>query len=132
MKRMKSKHFAIMAIGFIVSFTLIFVACSTPGASQKSELPAVSISGNGVPGKVMEIAGTGFIPGEVIELVLEMEDVPIIVGRKGKIIKVKKDGTFSAKTNYPHKYVAIPGSWDLIATGDKGSTATCKVQIKKP
>jgi len=129
MKRMKNKHFAIMAIGFIVSFTLIFVVCSTPGASQKSELPAVSISGNGVPGKVMGIDGTGFIPGEVIELVLEMEDVPIIVGRKGKIIKVKKDGTFSAKTNYPNKYVAIPGSWDLIATGDKGSTAKCKVQI---
>ena len=132
MKRMKNKHVAIMAIGFILFFTLVFVACSTPGGSQKSELPAVSISGNGVPGKVLAIDGTGFIQGEVIELVLEMEDVPIIVGKKGKIIKVKKDGTFSATTNYPNKYVAIPGSWELIATGDKGSTATCKVQIKKP
>jgi hypothetical protein len=80
----------------------------------------------------MKINGTGFIPGEVIELVLEMEDVPIIVGEKGKLIQVKEDGTFAAKTNYPHKLIAVPGSWDLVASGTKGSSARCKVVIKKP
>jgi hypothetical protein len=61
-----------------------------------------------------------------------MESVPIIVGRKGKTIQAAQDGTFAAKTNYPHKYVAIPGSWELVATGDKGTEAACPVQILKP
>lgn len=129
---MKSKHLTIIAIGLSALFILVNISCSTTGQSKQSESPAISVSGSGNPGKVMEVNGKGFIPGEVIELVLEMEAVPIIVGQKGKTISVKDDGTFVAKSNYPHKFVAIPGSWDLTATGDKGSKATCKVEIKRP
>ena len=130
MRKMKYNKITVLAMGFCAVFILSLVACSTSGISKKQASPALSVTGNGVPGKVMEIKGKGFIPGEVIELVLEMEAVPIIVGKKGKTIEVKEDGTFEAVTNYPHKYVAIPGSWDLVATGDKGSKATCKVDIK--
>jgi hypothetical protein len=83
-----------------------------------------------MPGKALEIKGEGFVPGETIELVLDMDSVPIIVGKKGKAIKADKSGAFLAQTNYPHKLVAVAGAWDLIATGDKGSRAACKVEIK--
>jgi hypothetical protein len=28
--------------------------------------------------------------------------------------------------------VAVPGMWDLTAVGDKGTEASCKIEIKKP
>ena len=94
--------------------------------------PSVTASGNGVPGKVLKVNGAGFVPGEVVELVLEMDGVPIIVGKKGVAIKADAAGKFEAQTNYPHKLVAVSGSWPLSATGDKGSTAVCQVAIQQP
>ncbi|MBW1691116.1 MAG: hypothetical protein JRJ70_10275 [Deltaproteobacteria bacterium] len=120
---------ATACIGIAVVMALVSCATTGPGAGSKA---AVSVVGDGTPGSDMKIKGTGFIPGETIELTLEMEDVPIIVGKKGKVITVKEDGTFAATTNYPHKFVAVPGSWDLIANGTKGSSARCKVAITKP
>lgn len=120
---------ATACIGIAVMLALVSCATTGPGAGSKA---AISVVGDGTPGSAMKINGTGFIPGETIELTLEMEDVPIIVGKKGKVITVKEDGTFAASTNYPHKFVAVPGSWDLIANGSKGSSGKCKVAIKKP
>lgn len=120
---------ATACIGFAALVALVSCATTGPVAGSKA---AISVVGNGKPGTVMKINGTGFSPGEVIELVLEMEDVPIIVGAKGKLIQVKENGTFAATTNYPHKFVAVPGSWDLIVNGSKGTSARCKVEIKKP
>lgn len=128
-KKNKLFHFAILCVGIVA--LLAFVSCATTEYGTGSKA-TISVVGDGIPGKVMKINGAGFLPGEVIELVLEMEDVPIIVGKKGKAIKVKEDGTFTATTNYPHKFFAVPGSWDLIANGSKGTGARCKVEIKKP
>jgi hypothetical protein len=120
---------AMACIGIPVVVVLVSCATTGPGAGSKA---AISVVGDGTPGSDMKINGSGFIPGETIELTLEMEDVPIIVGKKGKVVTVKEDGTFAAATNYPHKFVAVPGSWDLIANGSKGSSASSKVVIKKP
>lgn len=126
------KFYMGILIGLILSLTLAFSGCAQQAMQPEKTAPTIAVSGSGIPGKVMDVSGSGFIPGEVIELVLNMEDVPIIVGRKGKTIQAGQDGTFAAKTNYPHKFVAIPGLWDLVATGDKGNEAVCKVEIRKP
>lgn len=130
--RKKRKIFSIVTFCLSVIVMLAFVSCTNTETSKKVTKPTISVAGDGMPGKTFEINGTGFIPGEVVELLLEMEDIPIIVGRKGKVIKVKEDGTFTAKTNYPNKLVAIPGSWNLVARGNKGTSATCEVKINKP
>ncbi len=119
-------------LGLSLTLFLVFSGCAGRDIKAGAATPALTVSGSGVPGKVMDVSGTGFVPDEVIELVLNMEDVPIIVGKKGKVIKAGPDGAFKAKTNYPHKYVAIAGLWDLEATGDKGSFAVCKVKLQKP
>jgi hypothetical protein len=131
MKRLLKIHVGI-SIALILTLALAFSGCAGKGIAPEKTSASIAVSGSGIPGKTLDVTGNGFTPGEVIELVLNMEDVPIIVGRKGKAIKAGQDGTFAAKTNYPHKYVAIPGLWDLVATGDKGSEAICKVEIKKP
>jgi len=126
------KVYAGISIGLILALALAFSGCAGKDMRAGDTTPTIAVSGSGVPGKAMDVTGSGFIPGEVIELVLNMEDVPIIVGKKGVAIQAGQDGTFAAKTNYPHKYVAIPGLWDLVATGDKGTEAVCKVEILKP
>jgi len=128
-KENKFFRFAILCAGIVALSAFVSFGTTGYGGGLKA---TISVVGDGMPGKAMKINGAGFLRGEVIELVLEMEDVPIIVGEKGKVIKVKGDGTFTAKTNYPHKFVAVPGSWDLIANGSKGTSARCKVEIKKP
>ncbi len=127
-----AKHHQIkfLVIACSIVFAIALFACSTTRSTMGKDEASISVTGSGIPGKKLEIEGEGFIPGESIELVLEMEAVPIIVGKKGRIIKVNEMGAFKAVTNYPNKYVAIPGSWDLIATGSKGSKAMCKVVIK--
>ncbi|MFC1876883.1 hypothetical protein ACFL2E_06390 [Thermodesulfobacteriota bacterium] len=94
--------------------------------------PTISVNGSGIPGKSYEVIGNNFVPGEIIQLELVMDDLPILVGLKGKAIVVNDKGSFTGKTNYPHKLVAVPGMWDLTAAGDKGSEASCKIEIKKP
>jgi hypothetical protein len=128
----KANTYIDILIGTILVATLALAGCAGTEKPSEKMAPTLSISGSGIPGKPFDVAGSGFVPGEVIELVLNMESVPIIVGKKGRTIQAGQDGTFAAKTNYPHKYVAIPGSWNLVAIGDKGTEAVCKVQIKKP
>jgi hypothetical protein len=118
-------------IAIIIVLSLLAVFCFFQTDLLAAD-PMIAVEGSGMPGKALKISGSNFVPGEVIQLVLEMDDVPIIVGKKGKIITVKENGTFNAETNYPHKLVAVPGAWDLYATGDKGSKVSCKVEIKKP
>jgi hypothetical protein len=130
--RAKSTFISVMIICLCIAVTLAFVSCETLGISKKGPKASVSVVGSGKPGNPMEINGVGFKPGEAIELVLQMEDLPVIVGEKAKGITVKEDGTFKVKTAYPHKLYAIPGSWDLVASGSKGTSAKCKVEIKKP
>ena len=126
---MKGKRiFWMIAIGLSLSVAVSFSPVSQAVAAQ----PSIEATGPGIAGKVLKVTGSGFAPGEVVELVLDMDGVPIIVGKKGAAIAADAGGRFEAETNYPHKLVAVPGSWPLSATGDKGSEAVCQVEIKKP
>jgi hypothetical protein len=124
---MKKNH----RITIAVFLSVLFLALMSTGIAFAADA-AIEVKGSGIPGKSFEVAGTHFAPGEVVELELLMDGLPIIVGKKGKAITAGDDGTFTGKTNYPHKLVAVPGTWELTATGDKGSKATCKIEIKSP
>ena len=120
-------------VGTIVVALSLFISMPfLPVAGARAGQPSLSATGPGVAGKALKVSGANFVPGEVVELVLDMDDVPIIVGKKGAAITAGTGGRFEAETNYPHKLVAIPGSWRLTATGDKGSEASCMVEIKQP
>jgi hypothetical protein len=118
-----------IAIIMILSLSSIAFLCRTQVWAAE---PTISVNGSGIPGKAFEVSGKNFVPGEIIQLELIMDDLPIIVGKKGKAIVVDEKGSFTGSTNYPHKLVAVPGMWDLTAMGDKGSEASCKIEIKKP
>jgi hypothetical protein len=117
------------AIIVILSFLSIVFICQ---AQVLAAEPAISVKGSGIPGKAFEVTGSNFVPGEIIQLEIMMDGLPIIVGKKGKAIVVNDNGSFVGQTNYPHKLVAVPGIWELTAMGDKGSEASCTFEIKKP
>jgi hypothetical protein len=120
-----------ISIAMIMILSLLSITLISQTQVWAAE-PTISVNGSGIPGKAVDVTGKNFVPGEIIQLELIMDDLPIIVGKKGKAIVVNGNGSFTGKTNYPHKLVAVPGMWDLTAMGDKGSEASCKIEIKKP
>jgi len=83
-KENKFFRFVILCAGIVALSA--FISCATTGYDTGSKA-TISVVGNGIPGKAMKITGAGFVPGEVIELVLEMEDVPKLLGKKERPLK---------------------------------------------
>ena len=123
------KRKASLAMVMVLSLLWIVLLYQPQGWSAE---PTIAVNGSGIPGKAFEVIGSNFVPGEIIQLELVMDDLPILVGKKGLAIVVDENGSFTGSTNYPHKLVAVPGMWQLTATGDKGSQASCDMEIKKP
>ncbi len=112
----------------VIGLFLAIAYTTLPGHAQE---PTISVTGTGLPKSGMVIKGSGFKPGEEIELELDMADLPIIFGRvKGKPVTASDSGTFESKSSLPAKKIMVPGTWVLRATGNKGSTAECKVVMK--
>lgn len=114
---------------WIVMGLFLVTACATPPVQAKKA--TISVTGAGLPKTPMLIKGSGFKPGEEVELELEMGDLPIVFGRvKGKPVTASDNGTFESKSSNPTKKIMVPGTWVLRATGNKGSAAECKVVMK--
>jgi hypothetical protein len=117
---------------WIVLSLFLFFPCSTTLAKSSSEIAAeISVTGTGLPKADMLITGAGFKPGEAVELELDLNGLPILLGeQENKPVVASEKGTLQIKTSYPDKTILVPGTWDLYATGNKGSKARCKVFMK--
>jgi hypothetical protein len=116
---------------FVLSLFLIFACAAMPAAVSAESAAQISAAGTGLPKADMVITGSGFKPGEIVELELDLNGLPILLGEKeDKPVAASDKGTFEIKTGNPDKSILVPGEWDLFATGDKGSKAQCKVLMK--
>ncbi len=85
----------------------------------------------GKPKTVITISGSGFKPGEVVDVTLETGP-GIIHGlgtRKVDAIVADKSGAFSVKSAIPA--VAPVGEFTIEAAGDKGTVATHPLVVTK-
>ncbi|MBN2437216.1 MAG: hypothetical protein JXL20_01295 [Deltaproteobacteria bacterium] len=116
----------------IVLGLFLFSACSTmPVKESAGSAAQISVTGTGLPKADMLITGSGFKPGETIELELNINGLPMLIGEQANKPVVASDkGTLQRKSAYPDKAVLVPGTWDLYANGNKGSKAQCKVPMK--
>lgn len=116
----------------IVLGLFLFSACSTMQVKESAGSAAqLSVAGTGLPKADMLITGSGFKPGEAIELELDMSGLPMLLGEQAnKPVAASDKGTLQIKTAYPDKAVLVPGTWNLYARGNKGSKAQCKVVMK--
>jgi len=116
----------------IVLGLFLLAACSTMQVKGSAgSAVQLSVSGTGLPKADMLITGSGFKPNEAIELELDMNGLPMLLGEQAnKPVLASDKGTLQIKTAYPEKSILVPGTWDLYAKGDKGSKAQCKVVMK--
>jgi uncharacterized membrane protein len=107
-----------------------FIAAAFPAISAAGE-PSLTINPcTEQPKKPVTIEGSGFKPGEIIDITLNLGD-GILIGlgtQKVEAIAADADGAFSAKSAVPA--VAKPGNYKVTAEGDKGSKAEAQLTVQ--
>ena len=137
----------ILALVMLVSLS---AACTGPagsaGATGPAGLagPAGPVGEPGVPGSTarlvvtpasgtattpIAISGAGFVPGETVELILEISGVETLLGERDAkgLIVANEYGAFRATSRIPR--VIATGAYVIQASGDKGTTAFCPIEI---
>jgi hypothetical protein len=116
-----------------VLLSLMPLACAT--MQEKPEAgPAASLvvtPNSGLPGDKITILGSGFIPGETIEVIIVVDGVPTELGDKPMVKKANEMGAFKTSSNIPR--LATPGVYTIKATGDKGTISVAPLDVaEKP
>ena len=115
-------------------FFLMAGMLSCAGLQEKAGAPApaatlVVTPVTGLPGAVIAIRGSGFIPGEKIEVVMVIDGVPTELGEAPIVKEANEMGAFKTKSGIP--IMAAPGIYSVKATGDKGTMAVAPLEVEK-
>ena len=116
------------AIGFVCIFLFMgILGCAVLQKKQIGSLVITPISGK--PRSKVTIRGSGFVPGEKIEIIIVVDGVPSELGRKPMIKEANELGAFKTDSGIPR--VAKPGMYTVKATGDKGTVAVAPLDVEK-
>lgn len=135
------------SIAPLIGLLVLLAGCTTSGSSEKSITPVKQMAGtaalsinptSGQGNAKLEISGSGFLPGEKIFLLLNAEGMvkgksigPLTIGlaaaKSGGVVIADERGGFKLSRQYPVNIK--PGVHTLEARGDKGSTATCPIEV---
>ena len=125
------KRFTCPCFIVILAATALIVACAAGTTATKTdEVPKIFLSpASGKASAAITVYGTGFQPGEQIDIVMVVgagEKVGLGT-EKVEAIQANEHGAFTAKTAI---YVrAKPGSYVVEASGSKGSEASGKLTV---
>ncbi|MFC2019876.1 hypothetical protein ACFLU4_08045 [Chloroflexota bacterium] len=158
--RYESKTISI--VGAITALLLIFcimlAACAGPQGPSGPQGPAGPSGPSGTPGKdatarpisitvtpstiepavrfkSLKVAGSGFIPGELVEIYL-WKAVPVVEGGEkvnaafDTSIPVNEQGAFVANASFSLLASLEEGTYTLIAEGTEGSMTTYPLVVK--
>ena len=113
----------------VLSFCLFLLGCLAATDSGKKAASLVITPSSGAPSSAIEFIGSGFKPGEGIEIIMVVDGVPTDLGRKPMIKKADESGAFKFKGNIPRN--AAPGLNKVEAVGDKGTVAEATLEVVK-
>lgn len=114
-----------------VILSLMPLACATMQEKPEAE-PAASLvvtPSSGLPNSKITILGSGFIPGETIEVIIVVDGVPTDLGGKPMVKKANEMGAFKTTSNIPR--LATPGVYAIKAIGDKGTAAVAPLNVEE-
>ena len=112
----------------LTALCLFMIGCLS--AAQPDKTASLTIKPNsGTPKGAVEFIGSGFKPGEGIELIMVLDDVPTDLCRKPMIKKADGSGAFKFKGNIPGP--ATPGMHKIEAVGDQGTVAEAMLEVIK-
>lgn len=113
-----------------VFLAMMALACATmqerPEAKPAANLVITPISG--LAKSIITIRGSGFVPGEKIEVIMVVEGIPVELGEEPMIKEANEEGAFKAKSGIPLN--AKPGVYSVKATGDKGTVAVAPLEVE--
>jgi hypothetical protein len=128
--RSTSLRFLTILLACLLS-SMMALGCAT--MQEKSQArPAATLvitPSSGLPQAKIEILGTGFLPGETIEVIMEVEGVPTDLGGKPMVKKANEQGAFQTASNIPR--MATPGVYTVRAEGDKGTLAVAPLAVEE-
>lgn len=116
----------ILASGFLLLGTS---SCASMPAKPVSAASLAITPISGKPGSVIIIRGSGFIPGEKIEVIMVIDGIPTELGEEPMIKEANEVGAFRAKSGIP--LMAKPGVYSVKAMGDKGTMAVAPLEVEK-
>jgi hypothetical protein len=108
-----------------------FFACAGPGEKAMALKPAASLVVTPNTGQVktpIAIRGSGFVPGEKIEVLVEIDGVPTELGEKPMIKEANEAGAFKTSSAIP--MTAAPEVYTVKAVGDKGTQAVAPLEVE--
>lgn len=128
--RQTSLRFLIFIFACIL-LAMLGLACAT-----LQERPATSASAaslvitpiSGLAASATTIRGSGFIPGEKIEVIMVVDGIPTELGEEPMIKEANEVGAFKAKSGIP--IMAKPGVYTVKAIGDKGTVAVAPLEVE--
>ncbi len=125
----QSRLWKIVFACLLLSMSLL--ACAAIQQAPRG-MPAANLvvtPSSGLPQDKITILGSGFIPGEVIEVIMVVDGVPTELGEKPMVKKANEMGAFLTVSNVPR--MAAPGVYTLKAEGDKGTVAVAPLEVKE-
>jgi hypothetical protein len=110
---------------------MLSLACATTQerSEAKPEANLVITPSSGLPKSIIHILGSGFIPGEKIEVIIVVDGIPLELGEEPMIKEANEMGAFKAKSGIPLN--AKPGVYTVKAIGDKGTSAVAPLNVKE-
>ena len=113
----------------LLSLSLLACATAPEGPRGGPAANLVVTPSSGLPNDKITILGSGFIPGEVIEVIIVVDEVPTELGEKPMVKKANEMGAFGTDSNIPR--LATPGVYAIKAEGDKGTVAAAPLEVKE-
>ena len=114
-----------LVVAALCLFSLVCFVWAQPAISASLTIKPDS----GAPTGAVAFIGAGFKPGEGIELIMVLDDVPTELGSKPMIKKADDSGAFTFKGNIPR--TATPGMHKIEAIGDQGTVAEATLNVVK-
>lgn len=105
-------------------------ACANPVVSKAAAAKITVTPSAGPKGTPITIEGTGFKPGEHLDITMDLGDGRIVgLGtEKVEVLEADAAGTFKAQSAIPA--VAKPGTYQAIVTGENGSKAHADLTVQ--
>ncbi len=125
----QSRLWKIVFACLLLSMSLLACATSPEGPRGVPAANLVVTPSSGLPQDKITILGSGFIPGEVIEVIMVVDGVPTELGEKPMVKKANEMGAFLTVSNVPR--MAAPGVYAIKAEGDKGTVAVAPLEVKE-
>jgi hypothetical protein len=130
MHRFKPHRLFFVPLFFLFAVTALF-ACAGPGEKAMAAKAAASLVVTPNSGQVqtpIAIRGSGFVPGEKIEVLVEIDGVPTELGEKPMVKEANEAGAFKTLSAIPR--TAAPGVYTIKAVGDKGTQAVAPLEVE--